>query len=150
MLFFSLHFKSLHGHCGFFYFVVVRLGICTAWCVFSSFVKHFHFQISVERLTDWSSVGLWACFSESLSLLFLLLLFSLSDTIKQKHISKPSERGIFLFIMFHSSLPCLLSSLLAFIFLLCYQVAPCVAQFILFCIIYLNVISYIQKRSEPC
>lgn len=71
---------------------------------FSSFVQHFHFQLqfSVVRrwLTDWSSVGLWAYFSESLSVLSLLPLFSLSDTIKQKHISKSSERGIFLSFLF--------------------------------------------------
>lgn len=45
-------------------------------------------------------VSLWAYFSECLSMLsfsfFCSLFSSLSDTIKQKHISKPSERGIFL------------------------------------------------------
>lgn len=49
--------------------------------------------------TDWSSVSLWASFSA-----YALFSFSLSDTIKQKHISKPSERGIFLsFLLLHSA-----------------------------------------------
>lgn len=80
---------------------VVRLCICTAWCVCSSFVKHFHFQLQLSvgwrRLTDPLSV--YEPISLSLCL-FSLFSISLSDTIKQKHISKPSERGIFLIPFF--------------------------------------------------
>lgn len=114
---------------------VVRLCICTAWCVCSSFVKHFHFQLQLSvgwrRLTDPLSV--YEPISLSLCL-FSLFSISLSDTIKQKHISKPSERGIFLSFLFYSSLLCLLSPLPVVTFLSS-RFALCVVQFIgwLFC-----------------
>ncbi len=99
--------KSFHGEQ--WVFLPLR-----CWCqtlsvlldVFSSSVKHFHFQpqlsVSRHRLTDWQivcrpmSMFLWV----SVCSLSFLPLFSLSDTIKQKHISKSSERGIFLSLTF--------------------------------------------------
>lgn len=141
----SNNFSQAEGACFFHFFNVVRLCICTAWCVFFSFfVKHFHFQLQFSAATDyWSSVGLWAYSSESLSVLSLLL-FSLSDTIKQKHISKPSERGIFLSFLFT---PVCLVFTVCFYFLsmLPSRFALCVVQFIglMFCssTINLNVIN---------
>lgn len=128
-------FPCAAGTCFFHFSGVIRLCICTAWCVFSSFVKHFQFQLqfSVGRrwLTDWSSVGLWAYFSESLSVLSLLLLFSLSDSIKQKHISKPSERGIFLSFLFTPvCLSFVFTACFDFLFVLPSRFALCVVQFI--------------------
>lgn len=76
--------------------------ICIAKCVLFLFCVAFPLSAAVlirALLTDRSSVSLWASFSA------YALSFSLSDTIKQKHISKPSERGIFLsFLILHSAL----------------------------------------------
>lgn len=85
------------------YFFSVCYCICIAKCVLFLFCVVFPLSAAVlirALLTDWSSVSLWASFSA-----YALFSFSLSDTIKQKHISKPSERGIFLsFLILHSAL----------------------------------------------
>lgn len=76
-------------------------------------------RAALTWLTDPQSV--YEPISLSLCLCSLLLLFSLSDTIKQKHISKPSERGIFLSFLFTPV--CLVFCLhCLFLFFVCYHV----------------------------
>lgn len=117
-------------------------------CFFSSFVKHFHFQLrfSVGRrwLTDWCSVALWACFSESVSALSSPSLLSFRHYQTKAYFKIFWKRYISLILFF------LLQSALSFVSTACFYFPSALPSRFAFCVVHLRGYPFLLHSLLKC